>query len=237
MSVIWHDLECGAYRADLELWRELTERYGDPVLDVGAGTGRVTLELARLGHTVVALDRDPRLLDELERRAAGLAVETVAGDARGFDLGRRFPLIIVPMQTIQLLEGAGGRRRFLTRAARHLEPEGAVAVAITETLEHYSAEDGLPLPLPDVREVEGFVYSSQPTAVREQGENIILERLRETITPGGRRSAEHDAITLDRLTAGDLEREALAAGIRPAGVIEIPATGDHVGSRVVLLRG
>ena len=42
MSVIWHDLECGAYAEDLPLWRALAAEHGDPVLDVGAGTGRVS---------------------------------------------------------------------------------------------------------------------------------------------------------------------------------------------------
>ncbi|MBV9839279.1 MAG: hypothetical protein JO156_14285, partial [Solirubrobacterales bacterium] len=55
MSVVWHDLECGSYHEDLELWRELARRHGDPVLEIGAGTGRVSLELARRGHRVVAL--------------------------------------------------------------------------------------------------------------------------------------------------------------------------------------
>ena len=52
MSVIWHDLECGGYREDLPLWRALADRAGGPVLDVGAGTGRVALDLARAGHEV-----------------------------------------------------------------------------------------------------------------------------------------------------------------------------------------
>ena len=76
--VLWHDLECGPYRADLPLWRWLAGREGGPVLDVGAGTGRVTLELAREGHELVALDRDAGLLRELKP-----ARERVAGQRRG----------------------------------------------------------------------------------------------------------------------------------------------------------
>ena len=79
MSVIWHDLECGAYAEDLPLWRALAAEHGDPVLDVGAGTGRVTLDLARAGHRVTALDRDPELLDALAQRASGRNFEYGAG--------------------------------------------------------------------------------------------------------------------------------------------------------------
>ena len=41
--VVWHDVECGGYDADLTLWQELAREAGGPVLDVGAGTGRVAL--------------------------------------------------------------------------------------------------------------------------------------------------------------------------------------------------
>ena len=66
-AIIWHDVECGAYAADLPLWRELAATEAGPVLDVGAGAGRVALELARAGHDVTALDLDPELLAELRR--------------------------------------------------------------------------------------------------------------------------------------------------------------------------
>jgi SAM-dependent methyltransferase len=237
MSVIWHDIECGAYSADLELWRSLAQERGDPVLDVGAGTGRVTLDLGRRGHRVTALDRDPALINELRRRAEGLPVTGVAADARDFELDERFALVIVPMQTIQLLGGSDGRTRFLKRAHRHMAAGGRLAVAITDTLELYDAADGLPIPLPDIRERDGVVYSSQPTAVREEDDGFVLERLRETVTADGHRLAEHDVIRLDGLGADQLEREALAAGLAAAGRRAIPATQDHVGSLVVMFDG
>jgi precorrin-6B methylase 2 len=73
VSVIWHDLECGGYAEDMAVWRALANEYGDPVLDVGAGTGRIALDLARRGHRVTALDRDDALLGELSprRRVSG----------------------------------------------------------------------------------------------------------------------------------------------------------------------
>jgi len=54
-AVIWHDVECGGYEGDLALWRELAAA-GGPILDLGCGTGRVALDLARRGHRVHGLD-------------------------------------------------------------------------------------------------------------------------------------------------------------------------------------
>ena len=64
-------MECGRYVADLALWQELAARERGPVLDVGAGTGRVALDLARAGHAVTALDREPELLAALARARRG----------------------------------------------------------------------------------------------------------------------------------------------------------------------
>jgi SAM-dependent methyltransferase len=234
-AVIWHDLECGAYAEDLALWRSLADRHGDPVLDVGAGTGRVALDLARRGHAVTALDVDSELLDELARRATDLPLETVHADARSFDLGRTFALCLVPMQTIQLLGGPDGRLAFLRCAHRHLEPGGALAIAIAETLDLYEVSDGIPAPLPDICERDGVVYSSQPTAVRAVGPQFVLERRRETVRTDGERIVEENVIALDRVSPGELEREAAQAGLDPAGQARIDATAEYVGSSVVIL--
>jgi SAM-dependent methyltransferase len=235
MSVIWHDLECGGYAQDLALWRSLAGDYGDPVLDVGAGTGRVTLELACEGYRVTALDRDPELLAELARRAAELDVDTVLADARRFDLGRRFALCIVPMQTIQLLGGAEGRAPFLRHAKRHLLDGGILAVAISETLELFEVSDGA-TPLPDICELDGIVYASHPTAVRADGDGFVLERRRETVAADGARSVAQDQIRIDRLSGEELEQEAAASGLTPLETRTVPPTADYVGSEVVILR-
>ncbi|MBV8986952.1 MAG: class I SAM-dependent methyltransferase [Solirubrobacterales bacterium] len=235
MSVIWHDLECGAYAEDLPLWRELASEHGDPILDLGAGTGRVALDLARHGHRVTALDHDAELLVELAVRAHGLEVETVLADARAFELGRRFSLCVVPMQTIQLLGGVVARARLLDCARRHLRSGGTLAIAIAETLELYEVVDPTFAPLPDICERDGIVYYSQPIAVRAQGERYTLERRRETVAADGRRSATNDIIELDRVTSAELEREAAAAGFTALGTRSVAPTRDYAGSEVVIV--
>lgn len=238
-AVVWHDLECGGYRADLPLWLALAAEHGDPVLEIGAGTGRVALALARAGHSVTALDLDGELLDELARRAGEASVEVLAADARAFSCERRFALVIVPMQTLQLLGGAAGRGEFLRCAAAHLLPGGAVAAAIGTELELFDLDDpGCELTvLPDVVERDGHVYFSQPIAVRQEGTQFVLERRRETVSPAGERECAADVIRLDRLSVAELEREAAALGLRPRGVRRIPATEEHVGGELVTLGG
>ena len=238
-AVVWHDVECGSYRADLPLWRTLAGQRGDPILDVGAGTGRVTLELARAGWAVTALDSDARLLAELERRAAGLPVTTAVADARRFALDRRFALIVVPMQTIQLLGGAQGRAAFLGCARSHLGPGGLVAVTLTEEFDLYQPQPGQPPLVADVLRINGTIYSSRPVAVRPQGEGIVLERRREISSAGHsqRVVAAEDTVHMDALSGDQLEAEAQACGLRVAGRAAVPLTDLHVGSAVVMLDG
>jgi SAM-dependent methyltransferase len=237
---IWHDVECGAYDADLGLWRELAAAADGPVLDVGAGTGRIALDLARHGHDVVALDADPDLIGECARRAAAarLTVETVCADARDFSVPREVALVIVPMQTLQLLGGADGRARFLRCAARCLRPGGTLAAALANALDDQLDEDGWDgdlRPMPDIREIDGTVYASHPIRVRREPGGVVIERIRETVAPDGRRNAEGNEIRLDDVDAETVAREAQPLGFRARPALTVPATDDYVGSEVVVL--
>ena len=235
-DVIWHDIECGRYRADLPLWRELADTEQGPVLDVGAGTGRVTLDLARHGHHVVALDREPLFLATLRERAGTLPVETVAADAAGFVLpGRRFGLIIAPMQTVQLL-GAAGRATFFAAARAHLTPHGLVACALADDIEVYDAKDVV-LPLPDVGLGDGVSYYSQPMGLDDLGDRVAINRVRSVVTRAGERSESNDVIHLDKVTAAQIEAEGEAAGLWRRAARFIPETEEHVATTVVIFRG
>jgi SAM-dependent methyltransferase len=238
-AAIWHDLECGGYTADLGVWLELAGRQDGPVLDIGAGTGRTALPIARLGLPVTAIDRDDAVLRELRVRALsdGLGLTTHLADARSFELGVRFALLIVPMQTVQLLEGPDGRARLFDCARGHMGPDSRLAVAIVEELESFEVIDGFPGPLPDVAELDGIVYSSRPVAVREEPDAFVLERRRETVGPGGELSLERNLIRLDRVDAATLEAEGTAAGLRALERVPVPETDDYAGSTVVVFGG
>jgi SAM-dependent methyltransferase len=237
-DAIWHDVECARYDADLELWRELAAQAGGPILDVGAGTGRVTLDLARGGHEVVALDHDPALLEILRgrARAEGLQVETVVADAASFELARRdFALVMAPMQTVQLLRPAG-RLRFLRCARAHVAGRGLVAIALADALECFDAEHVV-LPTPDRLMIDSTLYLSQPVALRDHGDTVAIERIRQVVTADGRRSASDNVLHLDRVTVAEIEAEGRDAGLTPLLARIIPPTEEHVGTTVVMLRG
>ncbi|HEX5713899.1 MAG TPA: class I SAM-dependent methyltransferase [Solirubrobacterales bacterium] len=231
-AAIWHDAENGAYSADLPLWEELAEEAGGPVLDLGCGTGRVALHLARRGHATIGLDLDPELIAALAERAEGLPLRAVLGDAQRFELEQEIALALGPMQLMQLLAGSEERVESLACIAAHLAPGGRVALAIVESLP--LEPEGEP-PLPDVREVDGWVYSSLPIDAVDIGAEIVILRLRQTVSPAGELSEEKNEIRIRTLAAEQLEREALAAGLTPLGRRPIPPTDLHVGSTVVLL--
>jgi SAM-dependent methyltransferase len=230
--VIWHDLECGAYDADLPLWEKLAGSDGGGVLDLGCGTGRVALHLARNGHRVVGIDLDDALVEEFNRRAAGLPAEAVTADARDFRLDEEFGLVLAPTQLAQLFDGFRDRLRCLSSVARHLRRGGLAAFAIVERV---PAAGDAPPPLPDAREVDGCVYSSLPLEIAVDDERLLVRRLRQLVSPTGDLSEEVDEVPLYPLTAAILEKEAEEAGLRPAARDEIPMTDDHVGSTVVVL--
>jgi SAM-dependent methyltransferase len=232
---IWHDVECGSYTADLDLWVALAAESGGRVLDVGAGTGRVTLHLARAGHEVTALDVDSTVLEELERRAAGLPVTTVVADASGFELDGTFGLVAVPMQTIQLLPDSAARAGFFASARRSVAPGGIVALAIADALEEF--EPGGEMPSPDFGEVDGVRYFSQPTAVREVAGGVRIERARHTLAPGRAPTSEENVVVLQMVGVERLEAEGAAAGLHPDRRRYIDPTPEHVASEVVVLRG
>jgi len=235
LEALWHDLECADYREDLPLWRTLAAEAGGPVLDVGAGTGRVTLDLAAGGASMVALDTDPALLAALRHRATGLPVETVVADARRFALGRRFSLVLVPMQTLQLLGGRRARAAFLLSALEHLEPGGRVAAALGDAMDCFDEEHPLPPP-PDTLDIAGVRYANRLLSVVDEDGRAAIRRRREVTGLDDRREDEEVVIHLDHLSADDVADEATRLGFIAEPHRHVPESDRYLGSTVVVLR-
>ena len=130
-----YDYEYRRRRADVTFYRRIArERLADDgeasVLELGAGTGRVTLPLARDGHHVVALDQSPEMLARLrarvaaERAAVRPRVTVVEGDLRSFRVRRRFPLVIAAFNVLEHLYTRGEVDACLRQVVAHLAPGG-----------------------------------------------------------------------------------------------------------------
>lgn len=232
---LWQQVEFGSYALDLPLWEQLAAEARGPVVELGAGSGRVALALAERGHDVIALERDPELAEALAESGRELPLVVIAGDVTELaDLEglAEAALAIGPLQVAQLL-GAEARARMLAGLAGSLARGGRAAFALVD--ESTLAERGSSSLPPDMREVCGWVYSSEPLWVEVGDEALRMRRMRERVAPDGdlvRRV--HDDV-LHRLAPEQLEAEAAAAGLRPCGRRTIEASPSEAGSIVVIV--
>ena len=90
-------------------------------------------------------------------------------------------------------------------------------------------------PTPDMREIERWVYSSQPVAIRPvDGNAIVLDRVRTVVSPEGEQETSVSCVRLELVSPETVEREMQAAGLTVQPRRIIPPTDDHVGSVVVM---
>ncbi|MGE4064124.1 MAG: class I SAM-dependent methyltransferase [Rhodospirillaceae bacterium] len=114
--------------AELAFYREEAAKHGDPVLELGVGTGRLAIPLAEAGLRVTGIDLLPVMLNRTRERAeqAGVALDLFQADMRDFSLGdRRFGLILLPNTTLPHLLEAAEIVQCFSAVARHLAPKGA----------------------------------------------------------------------------------------------------------------
>jgi SAM-dependent methyltransferase len=122
------------FEADLPLYLELATAQGGAVLELGCGSGRVLVPLARAGHRVVGVDASPHMLalarDKLARAnlGPGERVRLVEGDMRAFDLGETFDLAIIATKSFNYLIQRADQARALAAVAAHLQPGGLLAL-------------------------------------------------------------------------------------------------------------
>jgi SAM-dependent methyltransferase len=93
------------------------------VLDAGCGTGRVAIELARLGHDVVGVDTDLDMLEAARAKAPDLTWLEADLTDPALDLGRTFDVVVMAGNVL-IFVPSGTEGQVIANAARHLSPDG-----------------------------------------------------------------------------------------------------------------
>lgn len=126
-----YDQQYRSYRDDIPHYLRLAADSGGPILELGAGSGRLSIALAKAGHNVVGIEAAAEMLERGRKNVAaeGMTdrVQLIAGDMREFELGRRFPLIVAAFNTLMHLYTLDDQDQALGRVHEHLDPGGAFA--------------------------------------------------------------------------------------------------------------
>jgi SAM-dependent methyltransferase len=127
-----YDLFYEDFTEDLEMYLGFAERTGGSILEIGSGTGRVTLALAEEGHTVVGLELSEAMRVVAQRKAdrAQLTdrVAFISGDMRRFKIDQHFGLIIVPLNTFLHNLTLDDQLATLACCKKHLRPGGLLVL-------------------------------------------------------------------------------------------------------------
>jgi SAM-dependent methyltransferase len=149
----YYDLENAGFTEDLDFWLELAEEHGDPVLELGCGTGRVLLNLARRGHAVTGVDNAPEMLERLETKLNAASQRHLAhppvliqASMDDFEAQGPYRLAIVPFNTFMHLLTLEAQLAALDRIHQHLAPGAVLALDMINPAEAYAVpEQGLTL--------------------------------------------------------------------------------------------
>jgi len=115
---------------DLPFHRAMVLEYGGPVLDLGCGTGRIALELAREGADVTGVELSAQMLERALEKAEQqeIGVTLALGDLREFDLERIFSLIVLGYNTLNHLLKDDDLERCLATIRRHMDERSVLVI-------------------------------------------------------------------------------------------------------------
>jgi SAM-dependent methyltransferase len=224
-----YDLRSIGWPGELEFYRELA--VGGRVLEIAAGTGRVSLALADAGVEVVGVDVSEAMLEVARSRSQDATnPRWVVGDMRTFDLGEVFDAAIVPAHSFQFMLTPDDQVAALERIRSHLVPSGRLAIHLDHD------------PPAGLAAMDGTERTGRPITDPSTGRHYRpvftwrYDHARQDATldwAWSERDAEDREIACHALrpmvlhvpTANEIEH-----ALRRAGFGELAVTGDFVGS-------
>jgi SAM-dependent methyltransferase len=151
----YYDLDNAEFTEDLDFWLELAGEHGSPILELGCGTGRVLLPLARRDYAVTGVDNSPAMLARLEAKLAvaqtmragrPLAPTLLQAGLADFSAAGPFQLAVMPFNTFMHLVTPEAQVAALANIRRHLAPGAPLVLDLINPADAYAAaEQGLTL--------------------------------------------------------------------------------------------
>lgn len=125
------DIICTRQKQDVQFWNLMVKRYGDPILELGCGAGRISLPLAEKGYKITALDYSEKMIDELKLKSTNLSnLIPVVGDMKDFSFDKKFKFAFISYSSFQLLLTREQQEKCLNLIYDHLEEDGVVGFDI-----------------------------------------------------------------------------------------------------------
>lgn len=166
---------------DVAFWLALADHERGPVVEWGAGTGRIVDPLAAAGHDVTAVEISRKMVDRGREKAPDVA--WVVGDMRDAAPGRRFGLAVCAFNSFLCLLSTEDALGFLRNAREHLEPGGLLGIEVSAlspeelvdppggpALRHDLARD-----LPDGGHLDRFSLSRYDAAAQQMDMRLFYE--------------------------------------------------------------
>ena len=124
----FYDPDLGELDADLSFYEQFAARCGSPILELGCGTGRVLLPLAREGYRITGIDASAEMLERARAKIAaeelGERVTLAQQEMAELDLGERFNMAFAALNSFAHLHTTEEQLQALARMRRHLNPDG-----------------------------------------------------------------------------------------------------------------
>jgi ubiquinone/menaquinone biosynthesis C-methylase UbiE len=125
------DLFCTEQKRDVDLWLDLAEKYGDPILELACGSGRITIPLAKNGFKITAVDYSENMLQLLEKRSQHLKnITPVHSNMIDFSLTGKYKFAFISYSSFQQLLKPEEQIKCLNNISAHLSENGILAMDI-----------------------------------------------------------------------------------------------------------
>ncbi len=127
-----YDLEGKGHASDIPFYLHHIEIYGDPALELGCGTGRITIPLAEAGIDITGIDVLDTMLSDARKKAEskGIKIQWVKADCRNFYLNRKFNYIFFPFNSILHLHDLESYEACFSCVKKHLTPDGKFVIEV-----------------------------------------------------------------------------------------------------------